>query len=136
MGSWNTDPFGNDTACDWKYQLEETDDLSLIESTLQRIHDTGSEYLGAPDAEEAIAAADALARLKGHFYVRNPYTESLDQWIEKHPINPPAELVESAVKAMDRVLTEPSEILEFWQESEEFEDWKKHIEDLKGRLKD
>ena len=56
MGAWDTDPFGNDTACDWIYELEETDDLSLIENTLQRIHDAGPEYLEAPDAEEAIPA--------------------------------------------------------------------------------
>ena len=74
MGAWETDPFGNDTACDWQYELEETDDLSSIESTLETIQAVGSEYLDASDAEEAIAAADAIARLKGNFYVKNSYT--------------------------------------------------------------
>ena len=72
MGAWETDPFGNDTACDWQYELEETDDLSLIESTLEKVREVGSKYLDASDAEEAIAAADAIVRLKGNFYVKTP----------------------------------------------------------------
>jgi hypothetical protein len=134
MGAWDTDPFGNDTACDWKYELEETNDLSLVENTLQKIHDSASEYLEAPDAEEAIAAADTLARLRGHFYAKNSYTESLDEWVAKHPQEPPQALVDSAIRAMDRILTEPSELLELWQESDLFGAWKKHMDDLKSRL--
>ena len=135
MGAWNSDPFGNDTACDWKYAMEEGDDLSLVETTIQKIHGTGSDYLEAPEAEEAIAAADTLARLTGRFYIRNSFTESLDEWVQKHPIAPPADLVASAVRAIDRILTSPSELLELWRESDEFDVWKKHLEDLKERLK-
>jgi hypothetical protein len=135
MGAWNTDPFGNDTACDWIYELAEAKDLSFVESTLQKVHEKGSEYLEAPDAEEAIAAADTLARLKGKFYVNNSYTESLDKWVAKNPRQPSAELLDSAIRALDRILAEPSELLELWQESEEFEAWKKQMEDLKNRLK-
>ena len=135
MGAWNCDPFGNDTACDWKYDLEETDDLSFISATIEKIHAAGSEYLEAPEAEEAIAAADALARLRGKFYVRNSYTESLDNWVAGHPIAPPKELLNTAIRAIDRILTEPSELLELWGESEKFGEWKKHLTDLQERLK-
>lgn len=135
MGAWNNDPFGNDTACDWKYELEETDDLSLIESTIQKVHDGGNEYLEAPDAEEAIAAADTLARLKGHFYVKNSYTESLDEWVSKHQIVPPQQLIDSAIKALERIQSDPSELLELWNESDDFVAWNQHIEDLKDRLR-
>ena len=135
MGAWDFDPFGNDTACDWKYTLEETEDLSLIESTIQKIHDGGTEYLDASDAEEAIAAADTLARLKGHFYVQNAYTESLDEWVSNHKIVPPQQLIDSALKALERIQSDPSELLELWQESEDFDAWNQHIEDLKIRLK-
>lgn len=47
--------------------MEECEDLSLIQETLRKINAIGSEYLEAPDAEEAIAAADTLSRLKGRF---------------------------------------------------------------------
>ena len=78
MGAWDADPFGNDTACDWVYKLENVDDLSLISDTIRKIHDIGSEYLEVPEAEEALAAADVITRLKGKFYVKNSYTESVD----------------------------------------------------------
>lgn len=134
MGAWDTDPFGNDTAGDWVFGLDDLDDLSLIESTIQKLHDVGSEYLDASDAEEAIAAADTLSRLKGHFYVRNAYTESLDKWVETHKIIPPQKLVDSAIKAIDRILTAPSELLELWEESDDLPQWKTHLEELKKRL--
>lgn len=132
MGAWGTDPFGNDVACDWKYRLEGTDDLSLIERTLRMVV---GDYFEASEAEEAIAAADTLARLRGNFYVRNAYTESLDEWVEKNPILPSKELIETAIEALDCILSEPSDLLDFWQESGEFEAWENDIEGLKGRLR-
>ncbi len=134
MGAWSTDPFGNDTACDWKYDQEECDDLSFIEGTFEKLHEIGDDYLEAPDAEETIAAADTLARLKGNFYVKNSFTESLDGWIAAHPITPPEQLVDSAIKAIDRILKEPSELYELWEESDDFEEWKNHLLELKKRL--
>ena len=135
MGTWEADPFGNDSACDWQYDLEEVDDLSLIGSTIQQIHDAGAELIEAPDAEEAIAAADTIARLKGRFYVRNSSTESVDRWVAGHKLKPPQELVDAAIKAIERILTRPSELLELWEDSEDFESWNQHMEDLKTRLR-
>lgn len=135
MGAWECDPFGNDTACDWKYDLEETNDLSFISDTIAKIHAAGSGYLNAPDAEEAIAAADTLARLLGKFYVRNAYTESLDDWVARHPLTPPRDLLDSSIRALERILTAPSELLELWGESAKFDAWKQHLTDLQQRLK-
>ena len=135
MGAWNCDPFGNDTACDWVYDLEETEDLSFIVETLDKIQAAGNDYLDAFEAEEAIAAADTLARLKGKFYARNSYTEDLDQWVAKHPMTPPKKILDSAVRAIDRILTKPSELLELWSESGKFGEWQKHLTDLQQRLK-
>jgi len=135
MGAWSSDPFGNDTAGDWKYGLDDVDDLSLIEETIQKLLDVGDDYLEAPDAEEAIAAIDTIARLKGRFYAKNAYTESVDAWVAAHPSVPPASLVAKALKALDRILSDPSEAMELWSESQDFETWKKHIADLKERIK-
>ena len=132
MGSWANDPFGNDTACDWKYGLDDVDDLSLIEETIQRVLETGEEYLEAPTAEEAIAAADTIARLRGKFYVRNAYTESVDDWVEKHKLTPPRELITAATGAIDRILRCPSELLELWEDDA---GWKQQMADLKERLR-
>lgn len=134
MGAWDSDPFGNDTAGDWAFGLEEVDDLSLIEDTIQKVLDVGGQYLEAPDAEEAIAAIDTIARLKGRFYAKNPYTKSVDAWVAAHPLVPPPALIAKAQKALGRILSEPSEAMELWKDSEDFESWKTHIEELKKRL--
>jgi hypothetical protein len=133
MGAWSTDSFGNDTACDWSYSLEEADDLGLVRETIRKVVDSGKEYLEAPDAEEAIAAVEVIARLKRNFGKRNSYTETTDNWVKAHPQQPPSDLVALAVQALDRILQPPSELLELWQESDDFEGWKSSLLDLKGR---
>ncbi len=136
MGAWSSDPFGNDTACDWAYGLEEVRNLALIEETIQKVLDVGDEYLEAPDTEEAIAAIDTISRLKGRFYAKNAYTEAVDAWVSAHRLRlvlTPS-LIVKAEKALDRILLEPSEALELWRESDDFESWKNHIQDLKGRI--
>jgi hypothetical protein len=35
---------------------------------------------------------------------------------------------------MDRILTEASELIELWQDSEYFDAWVKEMQDLKARL--
>ena len=135
MGAWDTDPFGNDTACDWAYELDECEDLKLIEKTLEKVEAAGDAYVDASVAEEAIAAADTLARLKGRAYVHNSYTEAVDEWVAEQQLSVSLELTELALHAIDRILTEPSELLELWEESGDCEAWKKHLEDLKERLK-
>jgi hypothetical protein len=32
MGAWSREPFGNDDAIDWPYELEEAEDLSYVEA--------------------------------------------------------------------------------------------------------
>jgi Domain of unknown function (DUF4259) len=133
MGAWSTDSFGNNTACDWAYGLEKVNDLSLIRVTVQKVMDSGNDYLEAPDAVEAIAAVEVIARLKGNFGVCDSYTETTDKWVQAHPQPPPADLVALAGRTIDRVLNPPSELLELWQESDDFATWKTSLLDLKNR---
>jgi len=134
MGTWSTDAFGNDTACDWTYELERTRDLTLLESALETILTAGEEYLEAPEAEEALAAAEVIARLQGNWGLRNAYSEAADAWVEANPLAPPAELVRKARAAIERILASPSELLELWQESDELDDWRQSVMDLRARL--
>ena len=88
MGAWRMGAFDNDTACDWAYELEESSDLSVLDNTFEKVISVGSDYLEAPDAEEAIAAAEVVARMKGKWGERNAYTKTVDLWIEtKHQTN-------------------------------------------------
>ena len=136
MGAWDATIFGNDTACDWAYGLEAVDDLSLIEQTLQAALDVGEEYLDASEAEEALAAAEVVAGLLGRWGVRSAYTEPAEAWVQRVQLKPSQELTHKAVQAADRVLAEPSELLELWAEAdaEDFAAWKGHVDDLKKRL--
>jgi hypothetical protein len=134
MGTWGTDAFGNDAACDWGYLLEDTNDFSLVERSIDRVLATGSDYLEVPDAEEALAAVEVIARLQGNWGIRNAYTETVDSWVELNPLTPSTELVQKAHEAIDRILNPPSELLELWEESEMADEWKRSVFELKSRV--
>jgi len=133
MGAWSIESFGNDTACDWAYELEKTSSLSLVRKTIQRVLDSGNEYLDADVATEGIAATEIIARLKGNTGVSDSYTEATEAWVAAHPQLPSQDLVELAIQALDRILDKPSELLELWEESDEFEAWKNSVIDLRNR---
>lgn len=134
MGAWGTGVFDNDTACDWAYGLEEQDGLALIERTLDTVLAAGDEYVDASDAEEALAAIEAIARLQGHWGVRNSYSANVDAWVDKVKLQPPAALASKAHAAIDRILGDGSEILELWEDSEQLDEWKQEVDDLRLRV--
>jgi Domain of unknown function (DUF4259) len=131
MGAWDATSFGNDTADDWAYGLEECDDLSYIDATLQKILDSGSDYIEGPDAEKAIAAAEVLAWLLGRPTRVNAYTEKVATWIAAHPIQPPPVIIQKALSAIERIHGESSELPELWEGEPE---WTTSMTDLRTRL--
>eukprot|EP00487_Bulimina_marginata_P012517 TRINITY_DN8854_c0_g1_i1.p1 TRINITY_DN8854_c0_g1~~TRINITY_DN8854_c0_g1_i1.p1 ORF type:complete len:104 (+),score=23.09 TRINITY_DN8854_c0_g1_i1:34-345(+) len=83
MGTWSHESFGNDTANDWAYELEDATDFAVIEAALQVALDEGDEYLDADLAMEAIAAVEVIDKVvldKGT--QSDVYTEKVDQWLE------------------------------------------------------
>ncbi len=133
MGAWDHTIFGNDTACDWIYDVEESDDLSVIEETIDKLLECEGNDIEAPEAEEALAAIETITRLIGNGGEKNSYTESLDSWVTSHPQEIPQSLKENANKAIGLILSEQSELRELWAESDETE-WKKTVVDLQERL--
>lgn len=134
MGAWSHESFGNDDACDWAYRLEECDDLSLIEATLDTVLAVGDDYLESPAATEAIAAAEAVARLQGHFGTCDSYSETLDAWVRKVGLQPSPALAGKARRALDRIVGEASELRELWDESDEGETWTAAVKELRSRI--
>jgi hypothetical protein len=134
MGAWDHTTFGNDDACDWGSNLHSYKDLSFVEETLDKIVDNGPEYLEAPEASEAIAAAEVVARLQGRFGVKNAYTTEVDDWVSSNPLTVPKPLAQKAHSALDRILTQPSELLELWEESDSFQLWRDAVTDVKARI--
>jgi hypothetical protein len=133
MGAWGTGNFDNDTALDWSFELEETDDLSLVESTINSALD--EEYIDSDIGTEVLVAIEVLARLKGNFGTEDPYSEDVDRWVKSHPIEIDKQLTDKAKNLLDLIVSEKSELYELWEETEDFKIWKNMVNDLKDRLK-
>lgn len=134
MGAWGTGTFENDTACDFAADVADSRDLTKIVSALDRVLASGPSYLEAPDAEEALAAAEIVARLRGKFGPQTAYTEDIDNWVKNNKLAVSDDLVNKARQAVNRVLTPPSELLELWADSDESAQWKSAVEDALSRL--
>ena len=134
MGAWSHESFGNDDACDWVSQLVDSNDLTVVETTLDAVMNIGMDYLEAPQACEGIAAAEVVARLQGHFGQKDAYSESLDQWVSESKFKPSLSLAAKAHRALDRIISEPSELFELWHEGDEGTKWMGAVRDLRNRI--
>jgi hypothetical protein len=110
LGAWGVLALDNDDANDWAYDLDQTNNLSLVESAIQEVEGTGSGYLEQGIACNALAACEVLARLRGRPGYTNAYTEKVDRWVAAHQIKPPAQLIDRAAAAIDRILQRDSEL--------------------------
>ena len=117
MGAWSHEPFGNDEANDWAYELGEARDLSYIEAALDAVLETDG-YLEAPEASCAVAAVEVIAKLLGKGTQSDAYTEKVDEWVGRVRAKPPRALIEKAQRALDRVCGEQSELKELWYEGD------------------
>lgn len=130
MGAWSHEPFGNDDAADWLSELEESNDLSVIESALSAVTDEAEEYLEAPQCSSALAAAEVVAALLGMPAKSLP--EEATAWVSGKP-QPTAALVAKAKGAVAAVLSS-SELQELWAESDDYSQWQAATKDLLARL--
>ncbi|MER8038343.1 DUF4259 domain-containing protein [Streptomyces hydrogenans] len=131
MGTWDIGPFDNDTAADFSYRVDEAAEgkkAEVLRAAFREVTGTGEEYLDADFSMEAIASAALVAaQCPGG----EPVTTSYGP---KEPLGAlPEELRAEAVAALDRVLAEPSELLELWEESDG-EEWKAGVRKLRGTL--
>ncbi len=134
MVAWSTLPFGNDDAAEWAYNLEDPNDLGPIEEVVTRVLAIGSDYLEEPEANEALAAIEMLACIRGKPGDTETYTEAAYAWLTQTTARPPDELVEQAQIAIARILGENSELREIWEQSDEYEQWLATVADLRTRL--
>jgi hypothetical protein len=134
MGAWGEGIFDNDDACDFANTVAATTDLSRVRDALEAVLEAG-EYLEAPTASEGLAAADIVSRLRGHNGQTDAYTEKIDKWVKKMKLSPSEELLGKARTVVDRVRTEPSELLELWSEDDPTI-WLATLDALKQRLEE
>ncbi len=134
MGTWGVDSFGNDDAADWAWTLDDSSDLAIVEATLASADLGAEDYLDASVASTAIAAAEAVARLRGAGGEQSPYSESVDNWVKRVGKPPAASVVERAIRILDRIVGPHSELRELWEQSDDFGVWTAAIQELRARL--
>ena len=148
MGAWSGEPFGNDTAADWLWELDDSSDWDVVRGALNEALATDDE-LDADVASNAIAAAAVVARGIGHAGVRkalsaddddadsddeseNEESDASDDEDVSASITafldragePSAELVQLALSALDAATGPSSELTDLWAESGDPE-WEK-----------
>jgi hypothetical protein len=130
VGAWGPGAFENDIAGDFCWSVTDGGGLAAIEDAFAHVLEADDEDLEAPAAEEAIAAAAIVARLKDGA----PLDDGLEAWIarEKPAVSPA--LIAMAREALQRIVTPPSELLDLWQESDDDAAFRSGIESLLRRL--
>jgi hypothetical protein len=136
MATWAVDTYGNDYALDWAQDLQEAGNLEPIESTLD--YALGDGELEAPFGAEALAAVDVLARLQGNGAGAGADDggsgADIDRWVAQRKQKVSPALAGKALRAIERVLGEQSELRELWQDSEHYEEWRAAVLALKARV--
>ena len=132
MGTWGIEPFENDTAADWVWDLEESSSIEPLTTAL----DVGPAYIDADVGVLAVCAAHLLAAARDPRRVEE-IPEDLLEFLTKHR---PALLAidpQPAVAVLKRILDEDdSELAQLWQESDEdHAKWVAHVSGIIETLK-
>ncbi|MFE2849779.1 DUF4259 domain-containing protein [Streptomyces lavendulae] len=131
MGTWDIGPFDNDTAADFGGDLDEAapeERESMIRGVLKRAADPADD-LDTPDGERAVAAAALVVAQQ------SDGEPACSNYGPSEPLPElPADLRTLAVHALDRVVSEQSELAELWAEAADGLAWRKDITRLRDVL--
>ncbi len=131
MAGWGTGSFENDDAQTWLRQLAL---LALVDlkPLLARAADNG-DYLEALQSSIAIAAAEAVAALRGAPAPAAP--KEIADWARnaKSKDGSIPDLTALAIRAIQRVRTN-SELKDLWLEADGLNEWSASLRDLEKRL--
>ena len=89
------------------------------------------EYLEAPSAYVALAAAEVVAALKGAPAASAPM--EVGEWVKRNSKALTPELKSEALRAAERVRRD-SEVKDLWMEADGLNDWIEVVKDLQARL--
>ncbi|MDQ8036934.1 MAG: DUF4259 domain-containing protein [Pedobacter sp.] len=129
MGAWGYGSFENDDAADFLDDVTDSGDTSLLREALDNVL-TSTEYVEAPDACQAIIAAEIIAAMSGRPTLAAERQEELGEWLQRiRPAMDP-ELVSQAREALLRILAENSELRELWEEVEDYSEWQASLSEL------
>ena len=132
MGAWGAGVFENDDAGDWVWELEDDNDMSVLHEALAAAVDTPlDEAVEAPDASNALAAAEIVAAARGHHGAELP--SEAREWIGRNAGIVDARTVALATAAVERISIN-SELKELWEEAES-DEWSLVVSGLLDRLR-
>jgi Domain of unknown function (DUF4259) len=126
--AWGTGSFENDYAVDWLAKLGSITPDDLTQIFVQAADHPG--YLEAPAASVVVAAAEAIAALKGSPTKGVP--PEIIKWTTSRQA-PTPELRTLALRALERV-RKNSELKDLWLEADGLNDWIAAIQDLQTRV--
>jgi hypothetical protein len=137
MAISGTGTFENDGAADFLNRLLDGNKLKPVYEALDSVLQA-DDYLDVDYGEEAIAAAEVVALLKGK--PAKDLQHRLIEWHEKHAFSVDEGLVAKAVEAVEKAYSDPevSEIRALMEEGDDeewFSLWSANIEGLLARLK-
>jgi hypothetical protein len=132
MGAWSAEPFGNDTAADWAWELEENDDWSFVADAVGPVFQADG-VIDQDVATVTIAAAEVVAHGLGRATQDDAYTEAVGPFVGRAG-TPPDFLVELAVAALALATGPTSELTELWDETGS-DEWREANTKIEGALR-
>jgi hypothetical protein len=133
MGAWGPGSFDNDDAADFLADLLDSGDTSLLRETLDNVL-TSTEYVEAPDASQAIVAAEVVAAALGRASPAAARKAPLMAWLARIRPRIDATLALQCADALSRILAPNSELRELWEASDEFAEWRATLEELRSQV--
>lgn len=133
MSAWGTGNFDNDDARDWLGGLKSLG-VDGLRPILARAADD-ADYLEALESSVAVAAAEAVAALKG--LPAEPLPREIADWVSEKKVQtdapPILDLAALAIRAVERVRTN-SELKDLWMEADGLNEWSAALRELAARL--
>ncbi|KRG58713.1 hypothetical protein ABB25_06030 [Stenotrophomonas koreensis] len=133
MGAWGNGSFDNDDAADFLSDVTDSSDLTLVREIFAAVLGA-DKYLEAPDASQAIAAAEIVAAVVGRPTSAAQEEEELSEWIARTKPTADPGLVTQAVQVLDRIVGDNSELRELWEETDELSDWEETVAAVRSKL--
>jgi hypothetical protein len=127
MGAWGHLFDENDDAADWLADFEDSPDWATVDEAFAAAR---GDYIEAPDASNALAAAEVVAAGLGK---ASPRLEAaITKWASAHSSDAVSRL-HQAIAALT-IIRDNSELQELWQEAEEYADWQASVNETLSRL--
>lgn len=129
MGAWGFTSFENDPAMDWISEFEKKPDLDTLEKIFSDIIERNN-FIEVDEGSIVLAAADVVAAIRG--CKSNDYPSNI-RVFEELEVN--KVLIDDASKAARKVTeSDESELKQLWLETDDYERWRRAVDELLKRL--